>query len=440
MKLRSFRVYGFKSAKRYAHVDFSDHQSNVIYGLNGLGKTTLLQILSAFLSKRESTLTANNVSLIECVFVNDFLGVEHTVRVSKRDEGGYDWDTGAYEDFDGLKSLSIGVERGIAPQNISVSPEVIFDFMYRHSKAARRVFSSVDSSYSIARHRDSFMREEMRELSHDLSMFIRARGRNSRATQGFDFDASHVNLDSIRMDNIESILAEKYRETSYRAAKNIQTALFDTIAELVNGSGSTDNDHDLSPDFIRELKKYRERIKIALPDSEDNSFMKMVVQKLDSYCDEGVMYGGAKSPIFVQLFANMIKELRAEDENLNSVNVVVSAFNKHLEFGKKLVVDNSRTSYVDVDGDRHAISELSSGERHFLTFLTLMATAGVARDFVFIDEPEISLNLRWQREILGIIEEILPNTQIIVASHSQAITQDPSALCKMNVGFADDRG
>jgi predicted ATP-binding protein involved in virulence len=69
-----------------------------------------------------------------------------------------------------------------------------------------------------------------------------------------------------------------------------------------------------------------------------------------------------------------------------------------------------------------------------------MATVGVGRDFVFIDEPEISLNLRWQREILGIIEEILPNTQIIVASHSQAITQDPGALCKMKVGQSDGRG
>lgn len=38
-----------------------------------------------------------------------------------------------------------------------------------------------------------------------------------------------------------------------------------------------------------------------------------------------------------------------------------------------------------------------------------------------IDEPELSLNIRWQREILELLKKLAPKSQIIVASHSPII-------------------
>ncbi|MCW5209732.1 ATP-binding protein, partial [Desulfobulbus sp. US1] len=40
-----------------------------------------------------------------------------------------------------------------------------------------------------------------------------------------------------------------------------------------------------------------------------------------------------------------------------------------------------------------------------------------------IDEPEISLNAKWQRNLIPLLSELAPNTQIIVASHSPAIAK-----------------
>ena len=55
-------------------------------------------------------------------------------------------------------------------------------------------------------------------------------------------------------------------------------------------------------------------------------------------------------------------------------------------------------------------------------------------DNKIIDEPEISLNIKWQRELMGLFSKLLPNTQIIVASHAPALAKrHPDFLAKLNV-------
>lgn len=42
--------------------------------------------------------------------------------------------------------------------------------------------------------------------------------------------------------------------------------------------------------------------------------------------------------------------------------------------------------------------------------------------YVFIaDEPELSLHIEWQKDIIGAINTINPNAQVIVATHSPEI-------------------
>jgi predicted ATPase len=56
-----------------------------------------------------------------------------------------------------------------------------------------------------------------------------------------------------------------------------------------------------------------------------------------------------------------------------------------------------------------------------LTFLTIVLIDINKRNFLFIDEPEISMHMKWQQKLLPLIGELAPTTQIIVASHSPSI-------------------
>lgn len=67
------------------------------------------------------------------------------------------------------------------------------------------------------------------------------------------------------------------------------------------------------------------------------------------------------------------------------------------------------------------LQDLSSGEKHIITILG-RATLSKANGAVFVaDEPELSLHLDWQRKILGSIKKLSPLSQIIVATHSPSI-------------------
>ena len=64
---------------------------------------------------------------------------------------------------------------------------------------------------------------------------------------------------------------------------------------------------------------------------------------------------------------------------------------------------------------------LSSGEKQLLILLT-QTLLQEKQPFIFIaDEPELSLHIEWQRNIIGAINQINPNAQIIVATHSPEI-------------------
>jgi predicted ATP-dependent endonuclease of OLD family len=40
---------------------------------------------------------------------------------------------------------------------------------------------------------------------------------------------------------------------------------------------------------------------------------------------------------------------------------------------------------------------------------------------LFMDEPEVSLHLEWQKRLIDLIMELNPNVQIIMTTHSPAV-------------------
>lgn len=67
--------------------------------------------------------------------------------------------------------------------------------------------------------------------------------------------------------------------------------------------------------------------------------------------------------------------------------------------------------------------ELSSGEKHLLLILTCAILAGSHRTLFIIDEPEISLNTSWQRDLGSALLAVSKNSasQFLLASHSVSL-------------------
>lgn len=69
------------------------------------------------------------------------------------------------------------------------------------------------------------------------------------------------------------------------------------------------------------------------------------------------------------------------------------------------------------------LERLSSGQVSLLAFAGPLVFRDVTPDIVLIDEPEQHLHVQWQQRIMPALRELLPETQWIVATHSEEILQ-----------------
>lgn len=65
--------------------------------------------------------------------------------------------------------------------------------------------------------------------------------------------------------------------------------------------------------------------------------------------------------------------------------------------------------------------QLSSGEKQMLAILLTVLVEDKKPYVLFMDEPEVSLHIEWQEKLLSLIQEINPNAQIILTTHSPAL-------------------
>lgn len=64
---------------------------------------------------------------------------------------------------------------------------------------------------------------------------------------------------------------------------------------------------------------------------------------------------------------------------------------------------------------------LSSGEKQMLTILMTVLLEDGDYTVLLMDEPEVSLHLEWQQVLIATIQQLNPNAQIILTTHSPAI-------------------
>ena len=64
---------------------------------------------------------------------------------------------------------------------------------------------------------------------------------------------------------------------------------------------------------------------------------------------------------------------------------------------------------------------LSSGEKQMLVILLTALVQENSHCVMLMDEPEISLHIEWQQQLISLIRTLNPNAQIILCTHSPAI-------------------
>lgn len=114
-----------------------------------------------------------------------------------------------------------------------------------------------------------------------------------------------------------------------------------------------------------------------------------------------------------------LRNLIDNKEALKIENVFFSTINRLFKpTGKQLNREAEKLSFILEGNKKLHWSELSSGEKQLLIILLTVLCQDEKPSVLFMDEPEISLHLRWQYELIDIIRELNPKCQLIIVTHS----------------------
>lgn len=110
----------------------------------------------------------------------------------------------------------------------------------------------------------------------------------------------------------------------------------------------------------------------------------------------------------------------------NRIQQFYSLINQQFEPTKKKIRVNVKTNKLEFYNGENVIEleELSSGEKQYLLILFKVFLQEEMPTLLLMDEPEISLDIDWQFQLLNVIRELNPNCQVIIATHSPGIFGD----------------
>lgn len=252
--------------------------------------------------------------------------------------------------------------------------------------------------------------------------------------------------DGINRIEIDSLWGRKHIVWNLRPDVNIlsgmngtgkSTILNKTVARLDFLAGeSTDENPEVSIDYTpngAERVRYDVIRSIDRPLMHSNLLEKMsdksVVSELDwqlyklqrRYLDYQVNIGNRT----IELLTSGLPQKMAEAQEIAAPKVKFMDYMDELfaDTGKQ-IVRTSNEILFDQFGVELLPYSLSSGEKQLLVIMLTTLVQDMQPCVLLMDEPEISLHIEWQQQLVQRVRSLNPNVQIIMTTHSPALIMD----------------
>lgn len=177
---------------------------------------------------------------------------------------------------------------------------------------------------------------------------------------------------------------------------------------------------------------------IALPSS-------LLTSKLDSYKDEGVRteldlelhelltryaYYLSEIATKIELYLGRIRGGEIEWDYIDNLyrskhifeHIIKDSFS---QTDKQMVIENGHLGFRSLLNNSYiSVYQLSAGEKQLLHILLTVLLEEEKEYILLMDEPEISLHIDWQAELISYIQALNPNSQIVIVTHSPSLIID----------------
>lgn len=405
-KLKSIRVEGFLGQKKDLSFDLSP-EATFIIGRNGTGKTTLINLINSCMSADRDVLFDTNFSRVHFTFKKDkkrkipHLTIDRKVEESGYKEIIYSFKESASAPADVHKIGTVRPRRishAEVRRKISEARPSIYEIRHRLSTLFRHTWLSLQRGADLFEQEDfevgitytSGVDQKLEEVSNKLTRFFSRLDRQvAELTQSFQQDwflsflATEKNTDSVLISQVD---LEEEKKAIIQIFDNFDVPR-DTYAKQLDKHG-----------------RLAERAQQKLGGDERFDFEDFLifydVMKLHSLVEQ-----------WQTLQEQQIRIYKPKTDLLQIASKML--FRKRIEVSSsnELVVYSEKNDVIKLE-------KLSSGEKQLIIFLseTLLQNQ---KPYIFLaDEPELSLHIEWQEQLVPSLLKINPSAQVIFATHS----------------------
>lgn len=394
--------------------DELDPQLTVLYGENGAGKTTILKLLHNAISSGKGRGHKTEILPVPFkTFVASFAGdIKIEVKRPEVSDGSYDM------------SLRVG-------RNVQAKAHF------------RSIDGAIPTSSPYSDEQDAFI-EKVDEILKVNSYFLADERKLESDVFGDDDDDASpelVDIDTYRL-MLQRRLNDRYAARDGQLILALRRALQWVRPQALTGAniGSL-NTNTIYADVVKRISLEPE-VERSIEAQASATDIRKVINELALRAKNQSQFGltseletrdlltsfkGApaeRRPLIISLLQPYLDGIRARLDAMEGLYLVLKAFTESLNgflLDKEVTFDVQRGLVVwTSDGSRLAPERLSSGEKHLLMLLCNLLISRQHPSLFLVDEPELSLNVKWQRKLVPALLSSTAGSQIqlLMATHS----------------------
>ena len=440
---QNIKRFQIKNLFNYMDVDLPLNQNvNIFLGENGLGKTTILNLLYNTMTCRFEKLRDTNFESIKIIFsdneeyeidyddvieYSNYLVENHYNRYQRMDF------IFTEKEIDEIRNSIIHDSFNKNMQDYVYRVSDVFRIPIRMAERELRRYVNLTIHESVNGNFENIesLKKKLENKFTDEIMYFPTYRRIEEDLSKLDIDVEResdkikTKLIHFGMKDVDSLIAE--------TLDSIRNLAIDSFTEM---TGILLTQYIDSENIFQDKNKYRnidiEKLAIVLDRVGDKIKIKDK-NNIKTMVQNGSIYNNI---YLLNLLNNLIISYEKQKKYDEKIKKFVAVCNKYL-VKKNFKYDESNLK-LDLINDRNgeiiSIEKLSSGEKQLISIFSKLYLEDSESCIILFDEPELSLSIEWQSNLLPDIMKSGKCKKLIAVTHSPFIFENEYDLIAKDMG------